>query len=281
MLIVTTIAEIREIVSNWKVTNETIGLVPTMGYLHEGHGSLIERAVKENNRVIVTNFVNPTQFGPTEDLAKYPRDLNRDNELCENIGAHIMFCPSVEEMYPSTPLSFVNVEEISTGLCGNKRPGHFKGVCSVVTKLFNITSPNRAYFGEKDFQQLAIIKTMTNDLNMPVEIVGCPIVREPDGLAKSSRNTYLSLEERKAALVLSKALNLANDLITSGITSTSLLYEKLSGFVTQEPLAKIDYIEIVNSQNLKTVNKLEGNILIALAIYIGKTRLIDNKYFSL
>jgi pantoate--beta-alanine ligase len=278
---ITTINEIREIVSNWKKDGYSIGLVPTMGYLHEGHGSLIKRASDENDRVIVTNFVNPTQFGANEDLDKYPRDLKRDSILCEKMGADIMFCPSVEEMYPTSPITFVNVNEITEGLCGAKRPGHFQGVCSVVTKLFNITSPNKAYFGEKDYQQLAVLKTMTKELNFPIDIVGCPIIREDDGLAKSSRNTYLNDEERKAAIVLFNSLKLAEDLINKGITDSKEVYNKIIEFISDEPLAKIDYVEIVNADTLKQVEKLKGNILIALAVYIGKTRLIDNKSFNI
>lgn len=278
---ITTINEIREIVSNWKKNGYSIGLVPTMGYLHEGHGSLIKRASDENERVIVTNFVNPTQFGANEDLDKYPRDLERDSILCEKMGADIMFCPSVEEMYPTSPITFVNVNEITEGLCGAKRPGHFQGVCSVVTKLFNITSPNKAYFGEKDYQQLAVLKTMTKELNFPIDIVGCPIIREDDGLAKSSRNTYLNDEERKAAIILFNSLKLAEDLINKGITDSKEVYNKIIEFISDEPLAKIDYVEIVNADTLKQVEELKGNILIALAVYIGKTRLIDNKSFNI
>lgn len=278
---ITTINEIREIVSNWKKHGYSIGLVPTMGYLHEGHGSLIKRASDENERVIVTNFVNPTQFGANEDLDKYPRDLERDSILCEEMGADIMFCPSVEEMYPTSPITFVNVNEITEGLCGAKRPGHFQGVCSVVTKLFNITSPNKAYFGEKDYQQLAVLKIMTKELNFPIDIVGCSIIREDDGLAKSSRNTYLNDEERKAAIVLFNSLKLAEDLINKGITDSKEVYNKIIEFISDEPLAKIDYVEIVNGDNLKQVKELKGNILIALAVYIGKTRLIDNKSFNI
>lgn len=278
---ITAINEIREIVSNWKNDGYSIGLVPTMGYLHEGHGSLIKKASDENERVIVTNFVNPTQFGANEDLDKYPKDLERDSILCEEMGADIMFCPSVEEMYPTSPKTFVNVNEITEGLCGAKRPGHFQGVCSVVTKLFNITSPNKAYFGEKDYQQLAVLKTMTKELNFPIDIVGCPIIREDDGLAKSSRNTYLNDEERKAALILFNSLKLAEDLINKGITDSEEVYNKMTQFISSEPLAKIDYVEIVNGDNLKQVKELKGTILIALAVYIGKTRLIDNKSFNI
>ena len=203
MQVTKTVKETREIVKAWKKEGLTVGLVPTMGFLHEGHASLIKRAREENDRVVVSVFVNPTQFGPNEDLEAYPRDFERDSTLCESIGADLIFHPEPEDMYDS-PCAYVSIEKLSDNLCGKTRPIHFRGVCTVVSKLFNIVSPDRAYFGQKDAQQLAIIKKMVKDLNFDIEIVGCPIIREEDGLAKSSRNTYLNTEERKAALCLSK-----------------------------------------------------------------------------
>src|SRR3712207_723064 len=204
------IKDLRIEIDMWKKAGLSIGLVPTMGFLHEGHKSLIQRAVKENDKVVVSIFINPIQFGPNEDYDKYPRDIEKDSKLCTDAGASLIFNPEVEEMYPGkNPLTFVNVENITNCLCGAKRPGHFQGVCTIVSKLFNIVAPNKAYFGEKDAQQLSVIKQMVKDLNFPIEIIGCPIVREKDGLAKSSRNTYLSIKERQAALILSKSLKKA------------------------------------------------------------------------
>ena len=211
MQVTNTIEKTRELVNNWKKEGKTIGLVPTMGYLHEGHASLIRRCREENDIVVVSDFVNPTQFGPNEDLEAYPRDFDRDSALCESIGADLIFCPSPAEMYHD-PHAFVSIDTLSDTLCGKTRPIHFKGVCTVVSKLFNIVKPDRAYFGQKDAQQLAIIRKMVLDLNFDIQIVGCPIVREEDGLAKSSRNTYLSCEERKAALCLSKAVKKGQEL---------------------------------------------------------------------
>lgn len=277
MKIVKTIKEVQEQVNLWKKEGLSVALVPTMGYLHEGHKSLITKASKENDKVVVSVFVNPIQFGPNEDLATYPRDIKNDSNLCEEAGASLIFNPEVEEMYPNeTPLTHVAVEEITSRLCGAKRPGHFQGVCTVVSKLFNIVSPIRAYFGEKDAQQLCVIRTMVKDLNIPVEIIGCPIVRENDGLAKSSRNTYLSTEERKAALILSKSLNLAKNAINNGEKSSKIVQDIIANSLNSEPLAKTDYIEIVNLHNVTPINTIEQNTLIAIAVYIGKTRLIDN-----
>lgn len=280
MKIVKTISEVREQVSLWKKQDLSIGFVPTMGYLHEGHGSLIKTANENNDKVVVSIFVNPIQFGPKEDLASYPRDLERDTKLCAESGADLIFLPDVNEMYPNgNIITLVNVSDISEGLCGGKRPGHFQGVCTVVSKLFNIVTPNNAYFGEKDAQQLAVIKNMVNELNFPVKITGCPIIREDDGLAKSSRNTYLNADERKAALVLNKSLKLAKEKIESGVDSSSIIKTLIEDFIIEEPLAKIDYIEIVDSLTIKPVDKINKNTMIALAVFIGKTRLIDNFIF--
>lgn len=280
MKIVKTICEVREQVSTWKKEGLSIGFVPTMGYLHEGHGSLIKEANKNNDKVVVSIFVNPIQFGPKEDLASYPRDLEKDTILCTECGADLIFAPEVTEMYPNGEIiTSVNVSNISEGLCGSKRPGHFQGVCTVVSKLFNIVAPDRAYFGEKDAQQLAVIKNMVKELNFPIEITGCPIVREDDGLAKSSRNTYLNEEERKAALVLNKSLKLAKERFDSGINSASIIKIHIEDFINKEPLATIDYVEIVDSLTMESVTIIGENTMIALAVFIGKTRLIDNIIF--
>lgn len=277
MKILRTINEVREQINIWKMEDCSIGLVPTMGYLHEGHKSLITKAVSENDKVIVSIFVNPIQFGPNEDLDTYPRDLNHDSILCDKAGVDIIFNPDSNEMYPNkVPLTHVIVNDITSRLCGATRPSHFQGVCTVVSKLFNITQANRAYFGQKDAQQLCVIKTMVSDLNFPIEIVSCPIVRENDGLAKSSRNIYLNQSQRKAALVLSESLQKAKKTIENGEKNCQILKTIIKNHIIQEPLAKIDYVEIVDFINLKPVDTIKPNTLIAMAVYIGKTRLIDN-----
>ena len=247
-----------------------------MGYLHEGHASLIRRASKENDRVIVSDFVNPTQFAPTEDLESYPRDIERDARVCEQEGADLIFHPSAEEMYFPNATTFVNMTGPSEELCGKSRPIHFRGVCTVVSKLFNIASPDKAYFGQKDAQQLAVIKRMVRDLNFDIEIIGCPIVREADGLARSSRNVYLSEDERQAALILHKALEEGRKMVLCGETSASVIKKSISDIIESEPLAKIDYVEIVSFPDVEKVEDIDGDILAAVAVYIGKTRLIDN-----
>ena len=270
-----TVKEVREQVKAWRREGLTVGLVPTMGYLHEGHASLIKKAVEQNDKVVVSVFLNPTQFGPTEDLEAYPRDFDRDSALCESIGADLIFCPSPAEMYHD-PHAFVSIDTLSDTLCGKTRPIHFKGVCTVVSKLFNIVKPNRAYFGQKDAQQLAIIRRMVRDLNMDIEIVGCPIVREEDGLAKSSRNTYLNEEERKAALILSKAVFLGKKMVEDGETSAAAVKEAMIKKIESEPMAKIDYVEAVDGLSMQPVEEIKAPVLVAMAVYIGKTRLIDN-----
>lgn len=275
MKTVTTITELRCIVAQWKKNGESIGFVPTMGYLHEGHGSLISRA-SENDKVVVSIFVNPMQFGKNEDLGSYPRDFEEDCELCESLGADLVFHPEPSELYSPEFCSFVDMSILTENLCGGSRPGHFRGVCTVVAKLFNIVKPDRAYFGEKDAQQLAVIKRMVQDLNIDVEIIGCPIVRELDGLAKSSRNTYLSREERKAALVLSKAVNYAEIMVAHGETDSRTVTSAMTEIIQGEPLARIDYVTAVSSLTIETTDIIEPQTLIAIAVYIGKTRLIDN-----
>ena len=279
MKIVKTIKEVRAEVNGWKRQGLSVGLVPTMGFLHEGHRSLIERAVAENDRVVVSDFVNPTQFGEGEDLEAYPRDIDRDAALCSDAGAALIFNPEVSEMYADGACTMVDMQgEMTTGLCGRTRPIHFRGVCTVVSKLFNIVTPDRAYFGQKDAQQLSVIKRMVKDLNFGVEIVGCPIVREPDGLAKSSRNTYLNEEERKAALVLSKAVKKGQEMISDGEKDLDKVTAEMKALISAEPLARIDYVEAVDAENIKPVSSTEDcdQILVAMAVYVGKTRLIDN-----
>lgn len=276
MKIVNTINEVREAVKAWHKQGLTVGLVPTMGYLHEGHASLIARASKENDRVVVSDFVNPIQFAPNEDLASYPRDIDRDAKVCEENGADIIFHPTPEEMYHKDFSTFVDITGPSEELCGKSRPIHFRGVCTVVSKLFLIASPDRAYFGQKDAQQLAVIKRMVRDLNFDIEIVGCPIIREADGLAKSSRNTYLSPEERKAAVILHKALEKGKELVLNGEKSAKAVIDTVTQIINSEPLAKIDYVQVVDFPNIKVIEDINGDILTAVAVYIGKTRLIDN-----
>ena len=274
MQVTKTVKETRDIVKEWKRQGLTVGLVPTMGFLHEGHASLIKKAREENDRVAVSVFVNPTQFGPNEDLEAYPRDFERDSALCEGIGADLIFHPEPEDMYDN-PCAYVSIEKLSDNLCGKTRPVHFRGVCTVVSKLFNIVTPDRAYFGQKDAQQLAIIKKMVKDLNFDIEIIGCPIVREEDGLAKSSRNTYLNAEERKAALCLSRSVAKGQEIIKNGMKAEKLLGE-MTEVINAEPLAKIDYVSVVDALTMEPVEKIDRPVLVAMAVYIGKTRLIDN-----
>lgn len=270
------IEEVRSQVKSWRRQGLSVGLVPTMGYLHEGHKSLIDRAVAENDKVVVSDFVNPIQFGVNEDLSTYPRDIEADKKLCETAGADLIFHPTPEEMYAPDFSTFVETEGVSAGLCGKTRPTHFRGVCTVVSKLFHIVMPDRAYFGEKDAQQLAVIRRMVRDLNMDIEIVGCPIVREADGLAKSSRNTYLSEEERKAALVLSKAVFAGKEMMEQGERDSEKILSHMKSMISAEPLAKIDYVEMVDADSIETIEKAKGRVLTAMAVYIGTTRLIDN-----
>ncbi|MDM8311782.1 pantoate--beta-alanine ligase [Clostridium cadaveris] len=269
-----TVDEVRLITKQWRAEGYTVGLVPTMGYLHEGHGSLIERCRKENDKVIVSIFVNPTQFGANEDLGAYPRNFERDKDLCEKLGCDLIFHPEPSEMYVD-PHAYVNINGLSDYLCGKSRPVHFKGVCTVVSKLFNIVHPHNAYFGEKDAQQLAIIKKMVKDLNFDVNVVGCPIVREEDGLAKSSRNAYLSEEERKSALCLSRAIKKGQEIIKNSKKASEVI-DAMKAIVNEEKDAKIDYIEVVDAVTMQPISEIKENVLVAMAVYIGKTRLIDN-----
>lgn len=276
MKIVNTIAEVREIVKSWKKEGLSVGLVPTMGYLHEGHASLIKKASQENDRVVVSDFVNPIQFGPKEDLSTYPRDIERDAQVCEESGADIIFHPTAEEMYCPDFSTFVDITGQSDLLCGKSRPTHFKGVCTVVSKLFLIVAPDKAYFGQKDAQQLAVIKRMVRDLNFDIEIIGCPIIRESDGLAKSSRNTYLSPAERESATILNKALTAGKQLVLNGEKNADKVIAEITNIINSEPLAKIDYVQVVSFPDIQLVKEINGDILTAVAVYIGTTRLIDN-----
>ena len=276
MEVVKTVEEVREIVSEWRSQGLTIGLVPTMGFLHEGHQSLIKRSASENDCTVVSVFVNPIQFGPNEDLEAYPRDLNRDMKAVEEAGGDIIFNPDPSEMYPDHFTSFIDTTETTELLCGAVRPIHFRGVCTVVGKLFNIVMPDRAYFGQKDAQQLATVKRFVRDLNFPLDIVACPIIREIDGLAKSSRNTYLNPEERKAALILSQSLKKGKEAIDNGERDSQKVISIIRENLEKEPLARIDYVEVVDFENIQRIARIEGETLVAIAVYIGKTRLIDN-----
>ncbi|EFA44009.1 pantoate--beta-alanine ligase [Hallella bergensis DSM 17361] len=276
MQVVKTIQEVREIVKGWRKEGLSVGLVPTMGFLHEGHQSLIAKSVADNDRTVVSVFVNPIQFGPSEDLEAYPRDLNHDMAAVEAMGGDLIFNPEPSEMYPAHFTTFVDTTETTELLCGARRAGHFRGVCTVVSKLFNIVGPDRAYFGQKDAQQLATVRRFVRDLNFDLEIIACPIVREADGLAKSSRNTYLSAEERRAALILSKSLKLGQTAVENGERDASAIIKIISDSLQTEPLARVDYVEVVDLNNVQRVEAIEGETLVAIAVYIGKTRLIDN-----
>ncbi len=276
-VLVKTISEMKKISKDLRRVGNSIGFVPTMGFLHEGHISLIKCSKTENDITVVSIFVNPKQFAPHEDLDKYPRDLERDLNICKEYGVDYVFFPSFEEMYPDNFQTYVVVESLTRGLCGAFREGHFKGVTTVVSKLFNIIQPDKAYFGKKDYQQFKVIERMVRDLNMDVNIIGCPLIREKDGLALSSRNKYLTEEERESALSLSKALFLAKELFEKGETNTKVLKEKMVNLILRYPKVKeIQYIEIVDSETLKPKEKAEKGDVIALAVYVGNTRLIDN-----
>lgn len=270
------INEVRKYISLVRAEGKTIGLVPTMGYFHEGHLSLMRQARKDNDIAVVSLFVNPIQFGPSEDLRIYPRDLQHDADMAEEVGVDFIFNPAPEEMYSKTFNTYVEVTGLTENLCGASRPGHFRGVATVVTKLFNIIQPDKAYFGQKDYQQLRVIERMVEDLNMPVQIIRMPTYRESDGLAMSSRNTYLSKEERKAALIINKSLSYAQSLLNEGVSSVDELGRRITEFVSSEPLAQIDYIQIVDVNTLHALDKIDDTALLAMAVRIGKTRLIDN-----
>jgi len=277
MIIATTIQQVRDQVREWKKEGLTVGLVPTMGYLHEGHASLIDTAVKQCDKVVASVFVNPTQFGPGEDLETYPRDFDHDCTLLEDHGCSLVFHPEVSEMYYEDAATFVEIlSDMPKQLCGKTRPIHFRGVCTVVAKLFNIVTPDKAFFGQKDAQQLAIIRRMVRDMAYGIEIVGCPIIREADGLAKSSRNTYLSPEERKAALVLSRSVFLGQKMAEAGEIDADKIVAAMTAEIEKEPLAKIDYVSAVDGVTMESISEVRHPSLFAMAVYIGKTRLIDN-----
>lgn len=278
MRLIHTVAELREEIALAKAQNLTIGLVPTMGALHEGHASLITAANRENDFVVVSVFVNPTQFGPNEDLDAYPRTLEADCKLAEEKGANVVFAPSPKEMYPSEDDTWVEVTgDVTKVLCGRTRPIHFRGVTTVVTKLFNLAQPDRAYFGQKDAQQVEVLKRMVKDLFFPLELRVMPIIREKDGLAKSSRNTYLSAEEHTAALVLSRSLKAAKEMYAAGERDAEKIVAAVTEGIKAEPMSNIDYVEIYALPELKpTINSLKGSNLLAVAVKFGTTRLIDN-----
>ncbi len=277
LIVATKISEVRAQVLQWRKEGLSIGLVPTMGYLHEGHASLVRRARVRCDRVVASDFVNPTQFGPNEDLEAYPRDFAHDCALLEENGCDMVFHPSVEEMYASDADTYVEIlSDMPKQLCGKTRPIHFRGVCTVVSKLFNIVTPDMAFFGQKDAQQLAVIRRMVRDMSYGIEIVGCPIIREEDGLAKSSRNTYLNADERKAALVLSQAVSLGKKMYANGEHDAAAVLAAMTAHIQAEPLARIDYVSAVDGVSMMPVERLSRNDLVAMAVYIGKTRLIDN-----
>ncbi len=276
MQLIKKIKEMQAYSDEARARGKIIGFVPTMGYLHEGHLSLVRAAKKDCDVVIVSIFVNPIQFGPNEDFNDYPRDFEHDSALLEKEKADILFYPSVDEMYPEEQLTWVKIDKIAEHLCGISRPTHFHGVATVVSKLFNIAKPHKAYFGQKDYQQCLVIKKMAKDLDFDIDIVTCPTVREKDGIAMSSRNKYLSHEERKSALSLDKSLIMAKKMIENGENDTEKIKRHIKEMIEREKSTKIDYVEILNSKNLKKVKKTEGDVIIALAVFVGKTRLIDN-----
>jgi pantoate--beta-alanine ligase len=276
MVFISKIEEIKLFIKGQKKRNKTIGFVPTMGFLHEGHCSLIKRSKDENDITIVSIFVNPTQFGPNEDFEKYPRDMEKDKYILEKSGVDVVFIPNTEEMYPLGYTTYINVEKISEKLCGESRPGHFRGVTTVVCKLFNIITPDNAYFGQKDAQQVIIIKKMLFDLNIDIEIVICPIIRELDGLAMSSRNKYLDEKQRKTASILYKSLCEAKDFIKSGEKNSTKIVDIMVKYISSEDSINIEYISIVDCITLENQNQIEAQVLIALAARVGNTRLIDN-----
>jgi len=276
MKTITKIKEMRSVVKALKSQGKIIGFVPTMGYLHEGHLSLIRESIKKMDSTVVSIFVNPTQFEPTEDFKGYPQDMKRDSEILEEEGVNYLFAPEAEEMYPEGYKTYVEVCDFQDRLCGRSRPGHFRGVCTIVLKLFNIVNPDFSFFGQKDAQQAVILKKMVQDLDLEVKIEVLPIIREEDGLALSSRNAYLNTEERSAALVLSKSLGEAQKMIEKGERDAESIIRRMKEIVKGEPLARIDYIEIVDMDDLNPLTSIRKKALVALAVFIGKIRLIDN-----
>ncbi len=277
MNVVTEIALLREEITSWKKEEHSIGLVPTMGFLHEGHLSLVREARTRCDKLVTSIFVNPLQFGANEDLDRYPKTLQRDTQLLEREGVDLLFCPQPAAMYQKGFQTSVTLGEIASNLCGSSRPGHFEGVATVVCKLFNLISPDIAVFGQKDYQQLMIIQQLVEDLNFPVEIIGCPIVREPDGLAMSSRNKYLTDAERKEAVRLYKALIQARQMIEEqGICPSVQVKRSVQDMIEESPLCRVDYVAVVNAQTLSPVERAKQGDIIAVAVFLNKTRLIDN-----
>ena len=280
MITVSTVRELRAECDAARAVGNRVGFVPTMGYFHAGHRSLMRRARHESNLVVVSLFVNPLQFAPTEDLAAYPRDLAGDAAAAEAEGVDVLFTPTVDEMYPQPIRTTVHVEGLTEGLCGKARPTHFDGVTTVVAKLFSMVGPCAAYFGRKDAQQLAVVRRMAADLNLPVEVVGCPLVREADGLAMSSRNAYLDAEDRRAATVLSRALHEAAAEVVNGARDADAVRRVLTGLIGTEPRVQLDYAEVVDAHDLEPVDKIDGDVLVAVAANVGRARLIDNMTLS-
>ena len=276
MKIITTISEMHNHSDRLRDQGDRIGLVPTMGFLHEGHLSLMRRAREENHALVVSIFVNPTQFGPDEDYDSYPRDLEKDASLCREVGCDVLFTPAADEMYPQGNVTTVSIAGLTETLCGVSRPGHFDGVITVVSKLFNIVCPHRAYFGLKDYQQYRVISRMVQDLNMNIHIIGLPTVREEDGLAMSSRNAYLYDDERSGALSLSRSLDAAREMLKEGIRDPRAIEENVTGIIESESITRIDYVSVVNADDLTHLSTIEDRALLALAVFVGDTRLIDN-----
>ena len=279
MEVIKTIKEMKEFSYQARGAGKTIAFVPTMGFFHEGHLSLMREGRKRADLLIVSLFVNPTQFAPHEDLKNYPRNFERDRQMAEEVGTDILFAPEADEMYPADHQTHVLVEKVTRTLCGRSRPTHFRGVTTVVTMLFEIVTPHVTLFGEKDYQQLVTIRQMVKDLHMSVEVVGMPTVREADGLAMSSRNTYLLPEERKAALSLYRSLQRAKAFLQEGEQRASRILDEMNGILRSEPLVRVDYVQICDADTLQEVDRIEGDVVVALAAYLGKTRLIDNLVF--
>jgi pantoate--beta-alanine ligase len=275
MQVIKKISEVRELLKKIRQNNQSIGFVPTMGALHKGHLYLMEQSVKNNDYTVISIFVNPIQFAPGEDLDKYPRDLENDKKLADTVGVDLIFNPEPDEILGDNLLTYVNINKLQDNLCGLSRPDHFKGVCTIVTKLFNIVKPDRAYFGKKDIQQLYIIKKMTNDLNFDIDIIPCKIIREHDSLAMSSRNKYLSKDERRDAVIIYKSLKKAVNIIDNGEKSAKFIIETVKNKIKEKDYVKIDYVKIVN-ENMEDVEKINKGDIIACAVFFGKTRLIDN-----
>ncbi len=276
MRIITTIAEMHAQIETWKNADQTIGLCPTMGYLHEGHASLMDYSNEDNDYTVASVFVNPIQFGPNEDLSKYPRDFERDCKILEAHGVDVVFHPEPEEMYFPDFCTYADVDVVSDTLCGATRENHFRGVCTVIAKFLNIVQPDKIYFGKKDAQQLAVVRRMVRDLNFDVDVVGCPTVREADGLAMSSRNVYLNPKERKAAQILSRTLRLGQDMIRNGCSDSKELLEAMNANLATEPMAKVEYVEVVDGLSMQPIETFGKGDVVAMAVRIGSTRLIDN-----